>query len=140
MELHCKCLGCSFKGKSDALLLSHYRTTHRNDNDFEVPCLYLQCCERFTSESALKKHYDKVHKLESPAAKAATRGGGPSNDDTHQHHDDDEYFNITGRIHPATRPSFQPIATGSWLQPLDSADHSMSTLYVFIYYFIFCLF
>ncbi|KAK4024112.1 hypothetical protein OUZ56_009500 [Daphnia magna] len=54
---------CNFLAACVPRLLSHYRTTRRYDSDFHLPCMYLNCDRIFNSESNLKKHYDKDHKV-----------------------------------------------------------------------------
>lgn len=61
--LTCRMPSCNFLAACVPRLLSHYRTTHRDDSDFHVPCMYFNCVKIFNSESNLKKHYDKDHKV-----------------------------------------------------------------------------
>lgn len=54
---------CCFEGRTRLLLLSHYRTIHRDDDNFDEPCLFAEChhTSKFKTESGLRKHLENHH-------------------------------------------------------------------------------
>ena len=123
--LTCRMPSCNFLAACVPRLLSHYRTTHRCDSDFHVPCMYLNCDRIFNSESNLKKHYDKAHKI----VHERTTTVDPLN---LLEVDDDQTDNFD-----QTRTGTPPDGdTQPYHQPLTRTDAPISTLYVIYISFI----
>lgn len=64
----CAVSRCAMIAFSVDHLMSHYRTIHREESDFHVPCVYLPCVKSFRSESGLRKHvaWHQVHHFPLP--------------------------------------------------------------------------
>lgn len=102
------------RSESVTKILSHYRTVHRDETSFRVPCLYPNCSKIFGSESGLRKHLSSFHSAIAPAQKEHFNVQMRNADvgqiyDIEEEHTDEQNHQLNDDIPFAIQPVLEPV-------------------------------